>query len=87
MIPNAVQLFLTQRPEPKPLVIRSSQERRKRTSFAVHAKGSAKRKVDLAGGYDFEIFERRNWAEIFGQLRLYSPPQTTLSSTSRTGLK
>eukprot|EP01035_Chromulina_nebulosa_P032092 gene32092-42830_t len=66
-IPNPVQLFLLQRPEPRKLVERSKLEKRE---MAARARSSSfRRKVDRVGGYDFAIFERRNWIEISAQVR------------------
>mmetsp|Transcript_16931 Transcript_16931/g.23299 ORF Transcript_16931/g.23299 Transcript_16931/m.23299 type:complete len:117 (+) Transcript_16931:40-390(+) len=65
-IPNPVQQFLSQRLEPKPLVIRSSQEKKQ---YAIQARGQ-RRRVDQIGGYSYVLYDKRNWMEIFHQLKM-----------------
>ena len=60
-IPNPVLLFLSQRPEPKPMSIKSSKNNKTLPS-------SMRRRIDQAGGYDFDNYNKRNWSEIMSQL-------------------
>lgn len=56
-LPNPVLKFLHSREEPKAVDMKASQHRQPHSNVDL-------RKMHQAGGYDINLYEQRNWAEV-----------------------